>query len=481
MLPALLLATALAAASANEAHPPPVAPPPVSQPAALAVIAVAADGAPPAPLVEMTHQLRGACRERAAAVQDLREMRARLLGDRASASLAELERALAGALLTAAHGDHAAAARTLRGIAGEVERAPESDEAFALWTRAQLRVAHAELAAGRPREYREALERAAEVDPRVRADPDQYSPTFRRDLEAARARVAARPHHALEIAVSAAGPALPPPAVFVDGRPVGLAPVSLRVPAGRHRVGAAAGALRVPAVEVDVGAEGAAVALDLDLAAAVNVDGGPALAVPLAERDAAIVEVGAWLGADRVLATSLAADAGATFLVGGLYDVRRGALLREGRVRTAAGLAAPEHVAALSTFLLTGQASPAVLAAGAPVPAVDLAVRPATPGVARRSWTRPAALGSAAVAAGAGAFAIHQLLSARGADADAAALVRSDGAIAGDPAAYARHRSTAAAARRNAWIGAAGTAAFAAAAGVLGYLSWDEGRPVVRF
>jgi hypothetical protein len=450
--------------------------------APLAVIAVDAASAPAPELVEMTHQLRAACRDRAPAVQDVLDTRARLLGDRSSSSLVELERAYAGAMLTAAQGDPAGAARTLRGIVAELERGPESSEAFALWTRAQLRVAHSELAAGRAGEYRESLDRLAEVDPRVRADPDQYSPTFRRDLEAARARVASRPQHELRISVARDVAATAAPAVFVDGRPAGTAPASLRVSAGRHRIGATSGALRVPAVLVDVGPGGADVTLEVGLAAAVNVNAGPSIALAAADREAAIVKVGAWVDAGRVLATSVEAEAGGSLLVGSLYDVPRGTLLREGRVRTAAGLAPPEHVAALATFLLTGQPSAAVLAAGAtpaaPTP-IDLSVARA-PAV-RGAWMRPATLGSAASAVAAGAFGLHQLLAARGHSRDAEALLRADGAILGDVGAYARHRRAESGARRNAWIGAAGTAVFAATAGVLGYLSWERGAPVVRF
>jgi hypothetical protein len=296
--------------------------------------------------------------------------------------------------------------------------------------------------------------------------------------------VASRPQHELRISVPAAAePGAT--AVFVDGRPVGAAPVSVRVSAGSHRIGAIAGSLRVPGVEVDVGSDGADVTLDVELAAAVDVNAGPALSLGSPGSEVALVKVGAWLEAERVLATSVTTEAGVSFLSGALYDVRRGALLREGRVRTAAGLAAPEHIAALSTFLLTGQPSAAVLApraAAAQAPgALDLSATATSRAPIRPAWLRRSAVGSAAAAVGAGAFAVHQLLAARGASRAADALVRADGTIVGDPAAYSRNRDAAASARRNAWVGAAGTAVFAAAAGALGYLSWERGEPVVRF
>jgi hypothetical protein len=94
---------------------------------------------------------------------------------------------------------------------------------------------------------------------------------------------------------------------------------------------------------------------------------------------------------------------------------------------------------------------------------------------------RRAALGAGAAALASGAFSVHQAFAARGLAGDAEALLRADGAIAGDPLVYARHREEASAARRNVWIGAAGAVVFAATAGALGYLSWDDGAPVVRF
>jgi hypothetical protein len=48
---------------------------------------------------------------------------------------------------------------------------------------------------------------------------------------------------------------------------------------------------------------------------------------------------------------------GAQFLAGSIYDVRRGALLREGAVRMVAGSVPSVNLGALASFLLTGQSS----------------------------------------------------------------------------------------------------------------------------
>jgi len=63
-------------------------------------------------------------------------------------------------------------------------------------------------------------------------------------------------------------------------------------------------------------------------------------------------------------------------------------------------------------------------------------------------------------------------------------MLRADGVLQPGISQQARDDALASAesARRNAYLAAGGTLAFAAAAGVLGYLSWDErGAPVVRF
>jgi len=106
-------------------------------------------------------------------------------------------------------------------------------------------------------------------------------------------------------------------------------------------------------------------------------------------------------------------------------------------------------------------------------------VQPAKP-----RWMRPAAYAAGAVAIGLAGVATWQGISARNGYGDANAMLRSDGALVPgvDRATYDRTLSAADAAKRNAYIGAAGAAAFTIAAGVLGYLSWDDqGKPVVRF
>ncbi|MBI5069225.1 MAG: PEGA domain-containing protein [Deltaproteobacteria bacterium] len=330
----------------------------------LAILAVADPPGPEPELAEMTHHLRAACRERTSGVQEVPEMRQRLLGQSSNATLAELERAYGGALATYQNGEYPSSIRTLYAILDDLERLPEGPEAYSQWVRAQLRLAHAEGTIGHLKEEREAWERLLAIEPRHQPDPDQYSPTYRRDFDAARARLAVRPRR--RITVDALGWSA---TIYVSGRNLGPAPVTVSLPPGRYRVGGAVGSLRVPSVFVELKDEDRTVSLDFGLAEALRVNAGPGLALASAQRPAGVVRAGAWLGADRVLATSIAIENDVPFLVGSLYDIRRGALQREGRVRMAAGAVPSANLAALAAFLLTGQQSKVVVVGkSAPVP-----------------------------------------------------------------------------------------------------------------
>ncbi len=533
----------------------------------LAILAVADPPGPEPELAEMTHHLRAACRERTAGVQEVPEMRQRLLGQSSHATLAELERAYGGALATYQNGEYPSSIRTLYAIIDDLERLPEGPEAWSQWVRAQLRLAHAEGTVGHLKEEREAWERLLAVEPRHQPDPDQYSPTYRRDFDAARSRLASRPRR--RISVDALGWSA---TIYVNGRSFGPAPVTVALPAGRYRIGGAAGSLRVPSVWIDLRDEDRSVALDFGLAEALKVNAGPGLALAASQRPAGVVRAGAWLGADRVLATSIAIENDVPFLVGSLHDIRRGALQREGRVRMAAGAVPIANLAALAAFLLTGQHSKVVvvgkgaptpppepiplaraaseakapLPSAAPPPPPVLALAPAPPAVRKadppparrelplpppppraapppappplpaevarpapeppqalalapdltrpapaaaetsgsRNWHRPAMWGTGAAAVGLGALALWQGLDARTQTRKASAMVSPGGALYPGiaPAEYDRVRDAADTSRRNAWIALGGSVAFAAAAGVLGWLSFDgAGQPVVRF
>jgi len=319
----------------------------------LGVLAVADPPKGPDPdLTELAHQLRAACRDRVGGVEEVSSMRARLLGQGSNATPSELDRAYGGALAVYQNGEFESSVRTLRAILDDLEALPETEESYFQWKRALLRLAYAELTVGDQREFEAALARLARTEPTLQPDPEQYSPTFRRRFEEVKAKVRALPRR--KLAVVAEGTE---GTVYVNGRPMGKTPLTLTLPAGAYRIGGAAGALRVPSVAVDLQAEDRSVVLDFALAESLRVNSGPGLALPAERRAYGIVRAGAWLGVDKLVVVSRVEEGQAQFLLGSMYDVRRGALLREGSVRMTAGGVPSVSLGALASFLLTGQSS----------------------------------------------------------------------------------------------------------------------------
>jgi hypothetical protein len=106
---------------------------------------------------------------------------------------------------------------------------------------------------------------------------------------------------------------------------------------------------------------------------------------------------------------------------------------------------------------------------------------PAVHADARGRWLRRATIGSAVVAAGLAGLAVQQAVSARTAYADADAMLAGGvfrpGTSAADVSRYHALRDDGDGARRNAYLSAGAAAAFAAAAGFLGWRSMDRPPP----
>jgi hypothetical protein len=327
-----------------------------SAPAAerFAVIAV---GDPPAgpdgDLAELTYQLRAACRDRVPNVIDPSTMRGRLLGQTSSATEAELDRAYGGALAVYQNGEFESALRTLRAIVDDLEALPESEESYFQWKRANLRLAHAALAANATKEVENAFGKLARIEPGLQPDPDQFSPGFRKRFEEVKARVRALTRRKLIVTAEGGHQGT----VYVNGKAVGTTPVTVTLPTGTYRIGGAAGTLRVPSFQVELADEDRNVVLDFTLAESLRMNAGPGLALAAGSRAFGIVRAGAWLGVDRLIVVSRSQEGQAHFLVGSIYDVLRGALMREGSVRMVAGGVPSVNLSALAAFLLTGQSS----------------------------------------------------------------------------------------------------------------------------
>lgn len=318
--------------------------------------AVIAVGDPPngpdGDLTELTYQFRAACRDRVPNVLDPSDMRGRLLGRTSNASESELDRAYGGALMVYQNGEFDSSLRTLRAIVEDLESLPETEEAYFQWKRANLRLALSAIAANDPREAEIAIGKAVRVEPGLQPDPDQFSPGFRKRFEEIRSKVRALPKRRLVISSEGRQGT-----VYVNGRNMGQTPITLTLPSGIYRVGGGAGMLRVPSFRVDLEQEDQTVVLDFALAEALRMNGGPGLALAPAARGNGIIRAGAWLGVDKLIVVSRADEGQAQFLVGSIYDVLRGALLREGSVRMVAGGVPSVNLSALAGFLVNGQAS----------------------------------------------------------------------------------------------------------------------------
>ncbi len=468
------------------------------------VVGVLAVAPPPGPgpeLVELTFQLRQAMAERNRGVLEARQLRDRMAGQLPGASLGELDRAYEGARTAYANGDLEGSVRTLRAIIEDLEKLPDSDESFRQWTRATLRLAKAETDLGRDDSARALLERLVQSAPDVVVDRNLYPARFARQVDEVRARFNASPTRKLTITASEPGVK-----VFVNGRPVGSAPVTLALHQGRYRVSGAVGNLRAPPLRIDLGEEDQRALLDFTIARALRPGQGPGLALPAGDASGRIVAAGAFLGLDGIVAVSLAEEGSVSQLVGALYDVRRGMLTREGRVRLSNKTVPAGGIEALSDFLMTGQPMPGVVevrgapAAGAPATAaakppdlkppaptekqVDLRPTEVTAKAGGSSGLKWGALGTGIAAVGFLGFGIAEALSASSSYDNANKLL--SGGNVNDPAtraAYAKYVSDGNSAKTLSIVGYVGAGVAAVTTGVLGYLAFRQSGEfaVIRF
>jgi len=437
----------------------------------LGVLALARPPGPEVELVEATLALRQEASARRAGVLDAQQLRARMVGP-STASLEELDRAYGGARVAYLAGDHQGAVRALNAIVEELERMAESGPAFAQWERAVLRLAKAETDLGRPEAARALLDRLLRADPDAVVDRELYDARFAQQVDHVRAALRAEPTRTLRVEASS-GQAQ----VYLNGRGVGVAPLTLQLPRGRYRLSGELPASRLLPQPIDLREADLAVRLDFAIPDALRPALGPGLALEAEERGRRVVAVGGYLGLDEVVTVSLEEEAGAHFLVGALHDVRRGMLVRDGRIRNGRG----DAIAALTQFLLTGMLTSSLVEPLHPRWPPSLVPSPVLPGSPAQPARAPAAaapprvptwitVGTAVGAVGLGAFAAWETRSASSSYAEARAI-RAGGldtfeAISQYNAAVVRGD----AARRNATLAWVGAGVAALTGGVLAYL-----------
>jgi hypothetical protein len=442
----------------------------------IGVVAVAPPPGPSPVLVELTGILRQRIAERQTGTLDAAQLRDRSGAPR-TAPLAELERTFDQARLAYLEGDVSRSLRTLRPIAAELEKLPGGADVQALWTKVLMRIARTELELGRREEARATLEALLRGAPDLAVDPSLVPARLAEEIERERAALQALPAGTLVVGASAAGAR-----VYVNGRLAGAAPVRLDLPRGRCRVAGTTETSQVGPFDVEIREGSREVLLDFSIPEALRPWAGQGVAARTDERSRTLLAVGHQLQLDRVV--GVAEDGESQFVLASVYDVRRGRLEREARLRLVDRAFPAGGDTALADFIVNGRTdSPLVLVPGPPVSAPARAQETGGSPVASQAlrWS-PVVTGLATVA-----FTAAALVQVRTAQEsyDRATQFRGVNGLGTfhDVATYNGYVSTGDAAKGRAggyWTGAA---LCAAATGILGYVSYRRTGEVgpVRF
>jgi hypothetical protein len=440
---------------------------------AVGVIALAPPPGPTPALVDLTGQLRRAVAERVPGVLEAAQLRARMGDEAPGSSLSETNRMYEAARAAELSGDPQRAIVGLRATLQELETFPESEEVFAQWSRAILRLAKVEsLLAEHEEQAREALERLLRADPRAKVDPQLHGPDLVQLYDSVRRQLGKLEKRRLTISSQSKEVR-----VFVNGREVGnnaTGPVVLTLPRGRYKVTGYHGKLRAPPLVVDLAAKDQEITLDFTLPEVFRPAQGPGLATsPLDTKG--IFSAGGFLRLDTVIATNFVETEGVTYLVGTVYDVRGGKLKVAGVMHLYNQAPPTGGMGALADFLLTGKKTKGTVAPYDPLHP-DLPASPFPgPGQQVKSPTK----GWIAFGTGIGAIAlagvtVWQISSSNSSYDNARKLLLADGSLPADRTSYDRFIADGDAAKRNAIIAGVGSGVCVATTAVLGYLSYKQ-------
>jgi hypothetical protein len=261
--------------------------------------------------------------------------------------------AVTGAIASARsdfYGGQAAQAKsTLHGALEDVARLPPSDARWAAERDALTLLSQVQQKTD-PKAAEAALNRAFRVEPDYQPDTSNYPPSFQKWVNGIRKAAKKKSTSRLEITTSPAGKA-----VYVGGRKVGVAPVSVRVPPGEYRVEAdwghrgAVRTITVPSTPVELSAA---------VEGAVFPDGGPC--VEASEPVAALARAARLTGAGRVVGVHPETAGTDSFVVVTSANAQ-GQDVREARVKVQPGAPTTEALGLLADWTAVGgEAAPPV-------------------------------------------------------------------------------------------------------------------------
>jgi hypothetical protein len=442
------------------------------------LIAVAPPPGPAPALVDLTGQLRRAVAERMAGVLEPAQLRARMGDGAPVSSLSETNRMYEAARATELGGDPQRAIVGLQAAIKDLETFPESEESFAQWSRAMLRVAKIEsLLAGHEEQARATLERLLRADPGINVDPDVHGPDVAQLCKSVRSQLARLEKWRLTVSSSSEPAEL---RVFVNGREVGNSakgPVVVTLPRGQYKVSGFQGEFRAPSVQVDLSAKDQEIVLDFTIPNVLRPTQGPGLALsPLDTTH--IFGAAGFLRLDTVIATNFIENQGATYLIGTVHDIRSGKTKVAGAMRLYNQMAPTGGMDALAHFLLTGEQKKGLVTPYDPLHP-DLPKPPGPERQPERPVEKSTAKGWVAFGTGIGAIAltgvsIWQVASSNSKYDSARKLLLSDGSQPSDRAKYDSLITRGDSARRNAVIAGAGAGVCVATTAVLGYLAYKQ-------
>jgi hypothetical protein len=169
-----------------------------------------------------------------------------------------------------------------------------------------------------------------------------------------------------------------------------------------------------------------------------------------------------------MLATSFLDEGGTSYLLGSLYDVRRGMLMREGRVRLADRSLPREGAARLADFFVTGRITPPVES----YPPIGVSLPPVVEKSRTLGWT---AFGAGMATVGLGGVSVWQAVSSGSSYDSARKLLQANGGVQSqDAGAYNKYLASGDSAHSRAIVTGIGAGISAVTTGVLGYLSYRQ-------